>query len=57
MLDIQFWFLSHGQNSALSCYITLENLEGPKVSHPDLRANPSASQICDRTKSHTYDDS
>jgi hypothetical protein len=28
-----------------------------RVSHPDLRANPIANQICDRIKSHTYDDS
>jgi hypothetical protein len=27
------------------------------LSHPDLRTNPDASQICGRIKSHTYDDS
>jgi hypothetical protein len=27
------------------------------LSHPDLRANPGASQMCARIKSHTYDDS
>jgi hypothetical protein len=27
------------------------------MSHPDLKANPDASQICARIKSHTYDDS
>jgi hypothetical protein len=26
-------------------------------SHPDLRANPCANQMCARIKSHTYDDS
>jgi hypothetical protein len=29
----------------------------PLLSHPDLRANPGASQMCARIKSHTYDDS
>jgi hypothetical protein len=28
-----------------------------KVSHPALRANSGASQICDKIKSHAYDDS
>jgi hypothetical protein len=27
------------------------------MSHPDLRANLDASQMCARIKSHTYDDS
>jgi hypothetical protein len=27
------------------------------LSHPDLRANPGANQMCARIKSHTYDDS
>jgi hypothetical protein len=28
-----------------------------RVSHPDLRTNLGASQMCDRIKSHTYDES
>jgi hypothetical protein len=28
-----------------------------RVSHPDLRANRGANQMCARIKSHTYDDS
>jgi hypothetical protein len=33
-------------------------LEAPTaLSHLDLRANPGASQMCARIKSHTYDDS
>jgi hypothetical protein len=28
-----------------------------ELSHPDLRANPDASEICATIKSHTYDDS
>jgi hypothetical protein len=27
------------------------------LSHPDLKANSGATQICARIKSHTYDDS
>jgi hypothetical protein len=31
--------------------------ETAPLSHPNLRANSSACQICARIKSHTYDDS
>jgi hypothetical protein len=35
---------------------TLYNYNG-SLSHPDLRANPSASKMSARIKFHTYDDS
>jgi hypothetical protein len=43
-------FTSH--NSTLVTLIR----ENP-MSHPDLRANPGANQMCAMIKSHTYDDS